>query len=164
MGRAVGENECGRVVERKTGRERQHCCSVCDCVGGKTPSSTERRHSVAHLQVCDIAANGIDHARVFGARNEGQRRFHLVFVLHDEQIREVQARCADCDPHLACLRLGCRHFFPDKCLDANGIFTKPSMHAGVSRRGSRQCCRWAAWRQVCCEDDTQRVYWKESPM
>jgi len=76
----------------------------------------------------DAVADGLDDASQLAARRKRQRRLHLVFVLHDEQVGKVQARSADGDPNLPGLRLGSGHFFPDKGLDANGILTKPSMH------------------------------------
>ena len=92
-------------------------------------------------QTCDVLPNPemshtftqrLNDSGVFGAWHKWQRGLHLVFVLHDQQVREIKAGSLNFDQHLTGSRLRGRKFFPDQSVDAGGCFTKPSMHADVS--------------------------------
>jgi hypothetical protein len=88
----------------------------------------EAGHVLPDLKVLDAFAYGLDDAGVFGTRHKGQGRLDLVFVLHDQQVGEIQAGRLDFNQDFAGLGLGRRQFFPGQGVYAGGIFTKPGLH------------------------------------
>jgi hypothetical protein len=117
-----------RIVECEAGRQRHDERRLHHRMRAEAARAAERRDRVTDLQVRHAGADGFDHASVFGARHERQRRLHLVLVLHDQQVREVQARSADRDTHFILLRLGRGQLFPAQRLDADRVLAKPGMH------------------------------------
>ncbi len=97
----------------------------------KAAGAAQAGHALAHLQVLHAFAHRAHHTGVLGTRHKRQRGLHLVLVLHDQQIRKVQARGLDLDQHLTGLGLGRGQFFPGQGVDAHGVFAEPGMH-GVS--------------------------------
>ena len=92
---------------------------------------------LADFQVGNAFAYRLHDARIFGARHKWQRWFHLVFVLHDQQVREIQAGSLDLNQHLAGLGLRGGHFFPGQGVNADGVLTKPGMHGKFSKEVAR---------------------------
>jgi hypothetical protein len=58
----------------------------------------------------------------------------LVFVLNDQNVREVQAGGFDVDQNLAFGWHGRGEFFPSDSVDTNRVFTKPSVHRVFLKR------------------------------
>jgi len=134
VGRAVSADERRSVVEREAARQRHHELRVNAGMRREAAHSAECRHRITDLELRHAVADGIDDARVFGARNERERRLDLVLVLNDQQIREIQARGSNRHPHLAGLRLGRRQFLPRECFRADRVVANPGVHGVISLR------------------------------
>jgi hypothetical protein len=139
----VGEGERCAVLERNAWRQREQPGRVDAGMGAEASGTDERRNGVAHLELRDACSNGFDDARELRSGHERQSRLELVLVLHDQQIREIQARRADGHAHLAGSGLGRREFLPRQRFDACWLFAEPCVHRLLlvcSRlRGSRRC-------------------------
>ena len=144
MGRSVGQDERGCIVERESGRQRHHEAGIDDRVRAEAAGAAEGGDVIADLQVPDAFADRLDDAGVLGARDEGQWRLHLVLVLHDQDVGEVQARGLDRDAHFAGLRLGRGQFLPDQGIDADGVLAQPGMHGSLLVFGSPRTRRCGA--------------------
>ena len=119
----------GRCVDRrKTGRQRHAQRSWRQRVRAKTAGARQAGHALADLEVGDAFAHRLDTASVFGTRHKGQGRLHLVLVLHDQQVGEVQTGGLDGDAHLSGARHRRGQLFPGQGVDTDRVFTEPGMH------------------------------------
>jgi hypothetical protein len=107
-----------RMVRGRVGQRERRGHFVTDVVGqrshlggrhahvlGEPAEPHESDHAIAVLDLTYALAHGIDGACHLRARNERQRRLHLVLALDDQRIREVHAGRPHADAHLARLRL-----------------------------------------------------------
>ena len=124
----VNHDEGGRIDKREPLRQGHAQVGGGQRVGGKTASTRQAGHVLAHLQVAHAFTHGLHNAGVFRAGHKGQGGLHLVFVLHNQQVRKIQACRLDFKQHLALAGLGGRQFFPGQGVNAHGVFTKPGMH------------------------------------
>ena len=124
----VNHDEGGRIDKREPLRQGHAQVSGGQRVGGKTAGARQTGHVLAYLQVAHAFAHGLHNASVFRAGHKGQGGLHLVFVLHYQQVRKIQARRLDFKQHLALAGLGGGQFFPSQGVNAHGVFTKPGMH------------------------------------
>ena len=74
-------------------------------VGGKTASPGEAGHGLADLEVRDPLANRLNHPCIFRAGHKGECRLDLVLVLHNQQVRKIQASSMNFHQYLACTGL-----------------------------------------------------------
>ena len=95
---------------------------------GEAACAMQANHRLANLEMRDSFADSFDHARKLRARHKGQRRLELVFVLHDQRVRKIQAGSLDRHAHFASLGLRRGQFFPLERIDAGGVVAEPSFH------------------------------------
>ncbi|MCY1536104.1 hypothetical protein D9M68_715460 [compost metagenome] len=129
MPRGGVDHDEGCPVHRRETRRQGHAqLRGRQSVGAEAAGAAEAGHALAHLQVLHAFPHRAHDARVFGARHKGQGGFHLVLVLHDQQIGEIQAGGLDFNQHFARLGLGGRQFFPHQGFDADRVFAQPGLH------------------------------------
>ena len=133
----VNHDEGRRIDIRKTRRQRHAQRGRCDRVGGEAAGAGQAGDVLADPQIGDASAYGPHHAGIFGAGHKRQRRLDLVFVLHDQQVGEIQARRLDFDQHFARPGLRRGQFGPAQGVNAGGGFTKPGMHVKISENKGR---------------------------
>ena len=120
----------GRAVDgRKPSRQGHAQFGGCQRVGSKAASARQAGHGLAHFEVADPFANGLNHTRVFRTRHKGQLGFHLVFVLNNQQIRKVQTGGLNLYKDLARAGRWCGQFFPGEGVNPDRVLAKPSVHA-----------------------------------
>ena len=108
--------------------QRHTQCRRGDGVGAKAARARQAGHVLAYLQVGHPFAHGLHGTGIFRARHKGQGGFHLVLVLHDQQVGEIQARRLDLDQHLARFGLGGGQLLPGEGVNAGRVLAKPCMH------------------------------------
>jgi hypothetical protein len=75
-----------------------------------------------------VLAGRSNHASELAARRKRQRRLELIFVLDDENIREVDARRLDVDDDLVGTRCRRGQFFDDERFRRPVLPTDNSLH------------------------------------
>ena len=125
----IGHDEGGGIHCRKACRQGHAQLGGGQGVGAKTARARQAGHSLTDFQMRHAFAHGFDHAGVFRARHKGQLRLHLVFVLNDQQVWEVQAGGLNFQQNLARRRGGGGQFFPGQRVNACGVFAKPCVHS-----------------------------------
>ena len=75
----------------------------------KAAKACHRQHTVADFETLDTLSEGLDFACNFTTGRKGARRFHLVHVLDNQRIGEVQPRCTNAYAHLFFGRRGGLH-------------------------------------------------------
>ena len=133
VGGGVNHDEGCGIHHREARRQRHAQGCRCQGVGAKTTGAAQAGHGLAYLQVLYAFTDCLHDACVFRAGHKGQGRLHLVLVLHDQQVGEIQAGGLDFNQHLARLGLGRGSFGPGQGVDAHRVFTKPSVHEKVSK-------------------------------
>jgi hypothetical protein len=128
VGGGIGHDEGGRIDEAEAVGQRHAQCGRRQRVGAEAARARQAGHALAHGQVAHAFAHGLDHACILRARHEGQRRLHLVLVLHDQQIGEIQAGRLDFEQHLPGARRGRGQLRPLQLVYARGRGAKPSVH------------------------------------
>jgi hypothetical protein len=133
-GGGIGHDECRSVDWGKLGGQRDAAVRRCHGMGAKPAGATQAGHGLSNLEVLDAFTHRANHPGVFRARHKGQGRLHLVFVLHDEQVGEIQAGGLYLDQDFTGLGFGGGQLGPFQGFDADGVFTQPSMHGGFLYR------------------------------
>jgi hypothetical protein len=90
----------------KPGGSGMHSAGRRDGVGAEAAGAGQARDVLAHAQLRHAFSHGGHHAGVLGTGHERQRGLHLVLVLHDQQVGEVEAGRLDFHQHFPAFGCG----------------------------------------------------------
>ena len=119
----ISHDERGAIDGRKTSGQRHAQFGRCQGVGAKATRTRQASHGLSNLEVRDAFSQGLHKACVFRTRHKGQFGFHLVFVLNDQQVWEIQTGRLDFDQHLTGARCWSGPFFPSEGVHPDRVFT-----------------------------------------
>ena len=112
--RAVGEPERGGCREIHRGRNGKEAARFGCHFFREGAVARDRHHAIARLERRHAVADRLDDARQLAPRRKGQRRLHLILVLDDQDVGEVDTRRLHCNHHFARTRHRRRHVLDDQ--------------------------------------------------